>query len=490
MADHEDRENSYRVLLIGEDPEQIELYTEMLRDVIRCKIDVMSRVESAFDWIGKSSYQLVVIDSANKPLSLLEQVRRINPATGVILVSDHAEVEEAVSAIRMGAEDYLRKPFSAEAFKLSVKRSLDRKMVFGGDNQAARFLFLINACQMISASLEQKRIFGIIQGYLSQELKSQHTAIYSLQGKDPILIEPSDREDRAMQEVLDIAIYASTPFSKMVEANESYRFVEKGQFTPGLFVLRFKCAGQSDYYCVCLSPVVPSPLADFEAHLRMFNTQIEVTGKNIEQYMGVQHLVYVDDATGLYNTRYLNNVLDREIQQAQASGKSFAVLFIDVDKFKSVNDKHGHLVGTKLLYELGDQLKRFVRDTDTVFRYGGDEFVAVLGFCDLPTAKRVAERIRYSVEKRSFLEAEKLGVHFTVSIGVALFPDHAKSKKEIIDVADQAMYEAKRNSRNSVTIAPVRDQPKEEAKPAGEAAGQAEIKAENKPGLKKAVKNG
>jgi two-component system cell cycle response regulator len=444
--------HSYHVLLIGEDPKQIEMYSELLGEVVTCKIDVMSRVENTFEWIGQSNYHLVVIDiSLNTPidgLGLLEQIKRISPPTSVILVSEGADVVEAVAAIRLGAEDYLKKPFNVEAFKLAVKRSLDRKTIFGTDNPAAKFLTLLTACQMVSASLEQKKIFSIVQSYLSQELKCQHTAIYSLQGKDPIRIEISEREDRAMQEILDISLRAAAPLHQMVEAGEMHRLIERGQLTPGLFIFRFQCAGQSDYFCVCLSPEQPSPFEAFEV-----KAQIEVTGKNIEQYMGVQHLVYVDDATGLYNTRYLNNVLDKEIQQSQTSGKSFAVLFIDADKFKSVNDTHGHLVGTKLLYELGDQLKRFTRDTDTVFRYGGDEFVAVLSACDLGTAKAVAERIRASVEQTAFLQSEGLNIRFTVSIGVALFPDHAKSKKEIVEAADQAMYDAKKISRNSVTIA-------------------------------------
>jgi diguanylate cyclase (GGDEF)-like protein len=449
----------HHVLLIGEDSKQIEMYTELLAEVVACRVDVISRIENGFDWVGKGNYHLVVIDlpMSSKPnaLALLEQIKRISPATSVILVSEQAEVQEAVAAIRLGAEDYLKKPFSVEAFKLAVKRSLDRKAVFGVDNQASRFLSLLIACQMVSASLEQKKIFGIIQSYLSQELKCQHTAIYSLQGKDPIRIETGEREDRAMQEVLDIALRASAPLHSMVDTNEMYRFIDRGQLTPGFFVFRFQCAGQSDYFFICMSPQQPAPLDAFEGRLRMLKTQIEVTGKNIEQYMGVQHLVYVDDATGLYNTRYLHNVLDKEILQSQSTGRPFAVLFIDADKFKTVNDSNGHLIGTRLLYELGDQLKRYVRDTDTVFRYGGDEFIAVLSACDLATAKVVAERIRQSVEKRAFLESEGLQIHFTVSIGVALFPEHAKSKKEIIDAADQAMYDAKKTSRNSVTVAKV-----------------------------------
>jgi diguanylate cyclase (GGDEF)-like protein len=239
----------------------------------------------------------------------------------------------------------------------------------------------------------------------------------------------------------------------MVQAGEGQRLIERGQLTPGLYIFRFKCAGPADFFCVLLSPDKGALTEAFEGRLKMLKAQIEVTGKNIEQYKGVQHLVYVDDATGLYNTRYLNYILDREIAHSQATHKSFAVLFIDCDKFKGINDSHGHLVGTKLLHELGEELKKYVRRTDTVFRYGGDEFVAVLAPCDLATAKVVAERIRNGVEHRSFIAEEGLNLHFTVSIGVALFPDHADSKKSIIEAADHAMYDAKRTTRNSVTIA-------------------------------------
>src|SRR5262249_1917288 len=102
-----------------------------------------------------------------------------------------------------------------------------------------------------------------------------------------------------------------------------------GQLTPGLYIFRFKCAGPADFFCVLLSPDKAALNEAFESRLKMLKAQIEVTGKNIEQYKGVQHLVYVDDATGLYNTRYLNYILDREIAHSQATQKSFAVLFID-----------------------------------------------------------------------------------------------------------------------------------------------------------------
>lgn len=460
----------FDVLLVDADPKEMDLYSDLIREVADCKVDVMNRVGRSFDWIARSNYHLIVIDTSSarsftgksEALELLEHVRRANPGTGVILISEKANVEEAVAAIRLGAEDYFKKPFNLETFKLAVKRSLDRKLVLGDNEGLTDYLNLLNSCQMISATLDRRKIFDIVRSFFSQELHSHHSAIYTLRDNQavrvdisdvPEAITPQDSDpDRAMWEIMDIALYAVNPFPKMVESDEYYRFVDRGQLTPALFVFRFHCAGEDEYFCVCLSPRKPVAVDAFENRLRMLKRQIEVTGRNIQEYLGVQNLVYLDDATGLYNTRYLNTILDREIAQAKTTAKSFAVLFIDADHFKKINDSYGHLSGTNLLNELGSHLKGLVRDRDTVFRYGGDEFVAVLSSCDLQTATAVAERIRRSVEQKEFLAKDGLNVHFTVSIGVALFPDHADSKQAIIELADSAMYSAKRKSRNAVSV--------------------------------------
>jgi two-component system cell cycle response regulator len=456
-------DNSYRVLLIEADPNETEVYSDLIREVADCTVDVVNNADNSFEWISASNYHLVVVDASASELDglgIVEQIKWISPVTSVILVSERASIEQAVAAIRLGAEDYLEKPFNIESFRLAVKRGLDKKALFGtGNSDVSQFFNLLNSCQMISASLDQGKIFNVLRSYLSRELDCDHTAIYSITPSD----DPANQAvkmvegnfDRAMQEIMDIVLQASNPLPKMVAANEYSRFVDRSQLTPGLFVFRFRCLGSNEYFCVCLSPERPTVPDAFESRLRMLKAQVEATGKNIERYQGVQNLVYVDDATGLYNTRYLNQILDREIAQSRSSGKPFAVLFVDADKFKGVNDNHGHLVGTKLLNELGEQIKKFVRDKDTVFRYGGDEFVAVLSACDLATAGIVAERIRSAVERHDFLSNEGLALRFTVSIGVALFPDHASSKREIIDAADRAMYDAKKRTRNSVTIAAV-----------------------------------
>ncbi len=448
------------LLLVEADPKESEVYVDLIREVTASPVDVLSRVSAGIDWSTFAKYQLIIVDlslsSQNRghdidAISTLENIKRASPETSVILISNRGNVREAVTAIRMGAEDYFEKPFNLEEFKLAVKRALDRNTVFGQDSSASAYFHLVNSCQMVSASLEQERIFEIVRGYFSQELLSKYSAIYQLKDQEPLRVDRRD-VDQALDEIIDVAVFASNPFEKMVQSGLTSLFVDRGQLTPGLFVFRFRCVDAHDYFCVCLSPTKPNSNELFESQLTLLRRQIEVTGNNIREYMGVKNLVYLDEATGLYNTRYLNFILDREIKNAQKRKVSFAVLFIDVDHFKNVNDQNGHMVGTRLLNELGARLKTHVRDDDTVFRYGGDEFVAVLSPCDLDTAKAVASRIRESVEMTRFLAREGLGLRFTVSIGVALFPDHAQSKKEVIKMADDAMYAAKRHSRNCVYV--------------------------------------
>ena len=456
-----------KALLIGSDSAEMEIYSDLIREVARCQIDIMARVESATDWMFRANYDLIVfdmpVDNIQMGLEILEKIRRAAPAVGIIVLSTEASVDQAVSSMKLGVEDFFGKPFNLDAFKLAVKRCLSRKEFIRkkeGDESVSAFLNLLNICQMISGAREEERIFRLVQSYLAHELGDQQpclAAVYTWNGQKYSRVGRSEGE-QASEEVLDIAIQTADPFKKASKSKEksneiSHLFLERGALTPGLFVFRFRCAGNVDYYCVCLSPKRPADLEALDTRLNMLRAQLEVTGSYIRQYKDVEQLAYLDDATGLYNARYLSTVLDREIVLSNKTQKPFAVLFIDADHFKKVNDTHGHLVGTKLLNALGRHIKKYVRETDTVFRYGGDEFIAVLSTCDLKTAQTVAERIRQSVEKKEFLAAEGLRLRFTVSIGVALYPEHAASKKEVIDAADRAMYGAKKASRNSVFIA-------------------------------------
>lgn len=161
---------------------------------------------------------------------------------------------------------------------------------------------------------------------------------------------------------------------------------------------------------------------------------------------------FLDDLTGLYNQKYMSLVLENEIHRSARLKSKFSVLFMDIDFFKSVNDSRGHWVGSRLLVELGRIIQKYTRRSDYSFRYGGDEFVVVLPETDQAGALVAAERLRSHVESTEFL-IDGVQLNLTLSIGIATYPDHAKSNKEIIQMADQAMYSGKNKSRNIVFMA-------------------------------------
>ncbi|MES2770096.1 MAG: GGDEF domain-containing protein [Bdellovibrionota bacterium] len=172
----------------------------------------------------------------------------------------------------------------------------------------------------------------------------------------------------------------------------------------------------------------------------------------IDKVDAIQALNFIDDVTGLYNQRYLNILLDQEIERYKRSNVSFSVLFIDVDHFKLVNDKNGHMVGSQILKEIGEIIKKSVRLVDFCFRYGGDEFLTILTNTNAEQATIVANRICKSVRETPFI-MNGSKVQVTLSIGVACFPEHAQTKEKILQVADEAMYCGKNLSRNIVYLA-------------------------------------
>lgn len=173
----------------------------------------------------------------------------------------------------------------------------------------------------------------------------------------------------------------------------------------------------------------------------------------MEEVATLKGLTFTDDLTGLYNQRYLEVILDRELSLAKRNDVRFSILFLDMDHFKAVNDTHGHLIGSRLLYEVGQEIKRTLRESDVCFRYGGDEFVIILAHTALDDAMIVAERIRLQVEKKRFLAREGLDIRLTASIGVASVPDHATTKIQILKAADAALYGVKKAVRNKVIAA-------------------------------------
>jgi diguanylate cyclase (GGDEF)-like protein len=167
----------------------------------------------------------------------------------------------------------------------------------------------------------------------------------------------------------------------------------------------------------------------------------------------IQELTITDDCTGLYNARHLYKTLDTEVYRSSRFGYEFSVLFIDLDHFKHVNDTHGHLIGSKLLAEIGYLIKAQLRLIDFAFRYGGDEFVVVLPQTGKDSALVVAKRLQEGFRASSFCREEGLNLNVRASMGLATYPHDARTAHDIIRQADEMMYLVKNSTRDNIGIA-------------------------------------
>ena len=176
-----------------------------------------------------------------------------------------------------------------------------------------------------------------------------------------------------------------------------------------------------------------------------------------------------DVLTGLYNRRYMLETARREFQRAARSGQSVSLLSIDVDHFKLFNDNHGHDAGDTVLRAVGEALRSTFRDDDVPCRFGGEEFVVVMPNVSASIAEKRAEELRAKIEALSVRYAEGNLPKVTISVGVASYPHSGDAPMEVLKVADEALYVAKREGRNRVQLSPGAGGPTEKYAAASEA---------------------
>jgi len=192
------------------------------------------------------------------------------------------------------------------------------------------------------------------------------------------------------------------------------------------------------------------------ADLQLVLTLVEPCAIAIENailFQRTEQLTITDDLTRLFNSRYLNLYLGREIKRCKRHGIPLSVIFLDLDGFKGINDQYGHLAGSGTLTEVGTILALGVRESDILARYGGDEFVVVLPETPASGALVIAERLRRAIEEHRFLEPQGLAARISASFGISTYPDHALSPEGLIQKADQAMYRVKEREKNGIEVA-------------------------------------
>ncbi|MCX7990458.1 MAG: diguanylate cyclase [Proteobacteria bacterium] len=187
-------------------------------------------------------------------------------------------------------------------------------------------------------------------------------------------------------------------------------------------------------------------IAKMKGLIKLKQLQEELKQKNII----LETLAITDGLTGAYNHRYFYKRLTEEFERARRYGTSLSLIMIDIDFFKKINDKYGHLIGDAVLADLAKLLRQNIRKHDVFARYGGEEFAIILPHTNYEGAKHEAERLRKAVENNKFAHVEKEG-EVTISLGCVSYPDASAEKPEdLVRFADSALYTAKNSGRNNV----------------------------------------
>jgi diguanylate cyclase (GGDEF)-like protein len=160
-----------------------------------------------------------------------------------------------------------------------------------------------------------------------------------------------------------------------------------------------------------------------------------------------------DPLTGLFNRRFMQESLDRELHRARRKNRSLAVLFLDIDHFKRFNDTYGHEAGDFVLRSFADLFRRHFRNDDVICRYGGEEFAVILPESSSADAAKRAATLRAAVKKIGLRYRGQPLDQVTFSIGIAAFPEHGQTGEELLRAADQCLYQSKAEGRDRVTVA-------------------------------------
>ncbi|MCW5720566.1 MAG: PleD family two-component system response regulator [Devosia sp.] len=450
-----------RVLIVDDIPTNVRLLEARLAAEY-FEVTTASSGPQALDICATSDVDIILLDVMMPGMDGFEVCRRLkaNHKTHhvpVLMITALDQPSDRVKGLEAGADDFLTKPVDDMQLMARVKSLVRLKSLT--DELRARALTgqqiaieeALRAMDNISASGgsillidSDTRHAERIKGYLAAEHKID------------ILTEPADAVFQVSGARYELALVSMSlgDFDPLRVCSQ-IRTLEHTRNLPIILiadegdkprVVRALDLGVNDFIS---RPVERNELmARVRTQIRRHRYAMELR----ESVNNTLALAVTDELTGLYNRRYFDRHLNVMLGKAQAQERDMALMILDIDHFKAVNDNYGHDIGDAVLREFSARLKRNVRGVDLACRFGGEEFVVLMPDTDVSNAEMVAERVRQAIAERPFEVGLGRPLSVTVSVGVSLNESAADTPETLIKRADVALYRAKREGRNRVVL--------------------------------------
>ncbi len=435
--------NEQKILIVDDDP----IVVKSLKDLLAVRgfnPDSAIGGQEAICQLNQNEYDLVLLDLHMPYVNghdVMEHIRNNRINTSVIIVSGETSFEAAKKACTLGAYDFLRKPYAADELLITINNALKEKHLFKQNNFMQKQLaeserlhrYIVNTSPDIIYILDQDGHFTFINeriesllGFSKEEIVGKH---YSF------LVHHDDMEQ------------AKYVFNERRVGTRAAKNIE----------LRLKCKndGGSCHFDNRTLPIELNAMGMYEgknndgnnSYTGTYGVARDVTERKLAEET-ISFQAYHDLLTKLPNRALLRDRLSIAINQAKRDDEKLAVMFLDLDRFKNINDSLGHMIGDELLQQVSSRLKNCIRQADTLARFGGDEFTLLLpklknGRND---ASKLAEKITNTLKKPFNIDGHELYV--SVSIGIALYPQDGTHMDNLIKHADVAMYHVKGQGKN------------------------------------------
>ncbi len=415
----------------------------------------------ALEICANEEIDIVLLDVMMPQMDGFEVCRRLkaNPKTHhipVIMVTALDQPADRVAGLEAGADDFLTKPFDVVQLIARVK-SLVRLKALTDELRARAATKQQMDLEYADRIIDSIKVDGSKLLILDSDVRhAQRLANYlSSNHQVDILNDPSNIAARIADENYELIIIAmELEGHDPLRVCSQIRTLEQGRNLPIILVaeekdkdkiIRALELGVNDYI---LRPVEAN---EFTARVKTQVRRFRYAKELRDSVSTTMQLAIIDELTGLYNRRYFDRHLDLMMKKALEQHRSMAVMMLDIDYFKRVNDNYGHDVGDRILVEFARRIQRNIRGADLPCRYGGEEFVVLMPDIDKNRAQIVGERVREAVEMKKFDAGNGLQIPITVSIGISLIREN-DNMQTLLKRADMALYQAKHHGRNRVVL--------------------------------------